>query len=225
MPGLKNFVAVDWRSGPDRIYFFFKDTDTYSRYDIGEEKLLKGYPATVKNHWHTFEPHARNLRFGFTTTSLGQGLASDEDIAWLFFYNAGVPTVCKYDQDADKVVAFYNVENSIWAPLLPYFDKIVCGTWWQRLGYKFLFKFLTRDGQWLTYNYIKRKVTVAPVTGGLERYKDRIITAAQNDRTFADSHWYFFLTENQYLTFNLQTSKLLGGPANIDGKWPELSQG
>lgn len=38
---------------------------------------------------------------------------------------------------------------------------------------------------------------------GLALYKDRIITAAQNDRTFADNALYVFLTGNQYLIYNI----------------------
>ena len=30
MPEAENFIAVDWRSGKDKCYFFFKDSNTYS---------------------------------------------------------------------------------------------------------------------------------------------------------------------------------------------------
>ena len=40
----KNFVAVDWRTGPDRIYFFFPEKNSYSRFDFEDNKVLSGFP-------------------------------------------------------------------------------------------------------------------------------------------------------------------------------------
>ena len=39
MPTLEQCIAVDWRAGKDRIYFFFKDTDTYARFNIGDQEV------------------------------------------------------------------------------------------------------------------------------------------------------------------------------------------
>jgi hypothetical protein len=47
MSTLKNLVAVDWRAGKDQIYFFFKDTNTYSRFDLASDKVAEGYPRDV----------------------------------------------------------------------------------------------------------------------------------------------------------------------------------
>ena len=54
---LENVVAVDWRSGKDQIYFFFKDTNTYSRFDIANDKVADGYPKPVnENTWGRLPP-------------------------------------------------------------------------------------------------------------------------------------------------------------------------
>ncbi|WP_108225884.1 MULTISPECIES: hypothetical protein [unclassified Pseudomonas] len=230
MPQLKNFVAIDWRSGPDRIYFFFKDSDTYSRFDLGDNKVSSNYPAPVADSWDSFGPHAKDLRFGLTTTSFGWNTSSDEDIAWLFFYQGTTPVVCKYNQDKDKVDAFYKVSDSIWKPILPYFDKIIAGTWFQLTGHPFLFRFILNDGHYLSFNYKAKTLTYKSFgdhqLGALIPYKDRIITAAQNDRSFADSYWYIFLTGNQYLTYNIQSDRLVSGPKTInDANWPGLLRG
>ncbi|MBN3862696.1 hypothetical protein HCU66_10720 [Pseudomonas frederiksbergensis] len=228
MPTLKNFVAIDWRAGPDRIYFFFKDTDTYTRFDIGDKTVPPEYPTSVEGNWGGFEQHVKNLRFGFTTTSLG--LFDDQDTSWLFYYDGNTPMVCEYDQDLDAVAGKYKVVNSMWAPILPYFDQIVAGTWWQISGYPSLFRFLLNDGHYLSFNYATKKLTRSAITynsmRGLEPYKDRIITAAQNDRTFADSYWYIFLTNNQFLIYNIQSGGVVGGLRNVnDATWPGLLRG
>ncbi|MDX9679746.1 hypothetical protein ACIOVC_08985 [Pseudomonas neuropathica] len=230
MPQLKNFVAIDWRSGPDRIYFFFKDSDTYSRFDLADNKVSTNYPAPVTDSWDSFGPYAKGLRFGLTTTSFGWNTPTDEDIAWLFFYQGTTPVVCKYNQDKDKVDAFYKVSDSIWKPILPYFDKIIAGTWFQLTGHPFLFRFILNDGHYLSFNYKAKTLTYKSFgdhqLGALQPYKDRIITAAQNDRTFADSYWYIFLTNNQYLTYNIQSDRLVSGPQTInDENWPGLLRG
>ncbi|MFI8223019.1 hypothetical protein [Pseudomonas sp. NPDC085632] len=230
MPQLKNFVAIDWRSGPDRIYFFFKNSDTYSRFDLGDNKVSANYPASVDGSWDSFDPYAKDLRFGLTTTSFGWNTPSDEDIAWLFFYQGTIPMVCKYNQDKDKVDAFYKVSDSIWKPILPYFDKIIAGTWFQLTGHPFLFRFILNDGHYLSFNYKAKTLTYKSFgdyqLGALIPYKDRIITAAQNDRTFADSYWYIFLTDNQYLTYNIQSDRLVSGPQTVnDTNWPGLLRG
>ncbi|UUT11083.1 hypothetical protein NQ186_20795 [Pseudomonas zeae] len=230
MPQLKNFVAIDWRSGPDRIYFFFKDSDTYSRFDLADNKVSTNYPAPVTDSWDSFGPYAKGLRFGLTTTSFGWNTPTDEDIAWLFFYQGTTPVVCKYNQDKDKVDALYKVSDSIWKPILPYFDKIIAGTWFQLTGHPFLFRFILNDGHYLSFNYKAKTLTYKSFgdhqLGALQPYKDRIITAAQNDRTFADSYWYIFLTNNQYLTYNIQSDRLVSGPQTInDENWPGLLRG
>ncbi|WP_262136157.1 hypothetical protein [Pseudomonas sp. Marseille-Q5117] len=230
MTNLNNFVAIDWRSGPDRIYFFFKDTDTYSRFDLGDNSVPSNYPAAAAGNWDNFAPYTKNLRFGLTTTSFGWNAGSDEDIAWLFFYDGTTPMVCKYDQDSDKVAAFYKVSDSVWKPILPYFDKIIAGTWFQLTGHPFLFRFILDDGHYLSFDYKAKTIKYNRFgeyqLGALKPYKDRIITAAQNDRTFADSYWYIFLTNNQYLTYNIQSDRLVAGPRTIDdGNWPGLLRG
>ncbi|MBC8998227.1 hypothetical protein IAI51_17000 [Pseudomonas sp. N40(2020)] len=230
MTKLENFVAVDWRSGPDRIYFFFKNTDTYSRFNIGDNTVADGYPRPIMGRWDAFDPHAQNLRFGFTSTSLGFNAGSDEDIAWLFFYYGDIPAVCKYNQDEDRVTGIYKVADTLWKPIVPYFDKIIAGTWAAITGHPFLFRFILNDGHYLTFNYKAKTLTHNALgqhrLGALIPFKDRMITAAQNDRTFADSYWYIFLTNNQYLTYNIQTDRLISGPHTInESNWPGLLRG
>ncbi|MCU0071660.1 hypothetical protein N8H71_08665 [Pseudomonas koreensis] len=223
MSKLKNFVAIDWRAGPDRIYFFFKNSDTYSRYDISDNRVLDIYPKPVKEHWSEFDPYAKHLRFGFTRTA--PGLFDDADTSWLFFYNDDTPWVCAYDQDADKVSAFYRLSNSLWAPLLPYFDRIVAGTWWEVTS-KNTFRFLLSNGDSLVFDTVKQQLTLKPSTNmrGLEPYKQRIITAAQVDPTFSDSLWYIFLTNDEFIIYNMQKNQVAGGLRKVDS-FPGLLRG
>jgi len=244
MPALKNFVAVDWRSGKDKIYFFFKDSNTYSKFMIDGDRVLDGYPAPITyGNWKDFHVHARHLRFGFTTTALPPGSPLDEDTLWLFYYDGYWPMVSSYSQDEDKVVRTARLEDSDWAELLPYFDHIVAGTWWQRSGKMAQFRFLMNNGHFLTldwnlsingpysgpldFNHGIPEITVDPINNktwpGLEPYKDRIITAVQNDRSFADSYYYIFLTNNEYITYNIGQNKVEYGPYKVtDVTWPGL---
>jgi hypothetical protein len=230
MPDLKNVVAVDWRSGKDRCYFFFKDSNTYTRFDIGDNKVPEGYPAEVNaSNWGKFHSHVKNLRFGFTTTNFqnDQDSGFDDDILWLFYDDNGTPMVCRFDQDIDEVRSTHPVSQTVWAPLIPHFYRIVAGTWWQRTGYSLSFRFLMNDGHSLTYDYKQKRIRHESITHnswpGLSAYKDRIITAVQNDRTLADSYLYIFLTNNQYIRYNMQRNRAESGPINVDDEsWPGL---
>jgi hypothetical protein len=229
MPNFNNFVATDWRSGKDRIYFFFKDTNKYTRFDLGDHQVPDSFPReTTQYAWPGFHENAEHLRFGFTTTGLDTRIAGgSDDFSWFFYYDGKTPMVCKYDQDQDKTLNNYRVENSIWAPILPYFERIVAGTWWQLTGKKFLFRFLLNDGHYLSFDYQKKRLTHEEINAtsmpGLERFKHRIITAAQNDRTFADSFYYIFLNRGQFLIYNIQQNHLHSGPHGMnDEAWPGL---
>ncbi len=69
MPKPNNFVAVDWRSGKDKCYFFFKDTHTYTQFDNNDDQVPPGYPKPISSSaWGDFHQHAKNLRFGFATS-------------------------------------------------------------------------------------------------------------------------------------------------------------
>ncbi|MBV6825516.1 hypothetical protein [Pseudomonas sp. PD9R] len=230
MPALKNVVAVDWRSGKDRCYFFFKDSNTYSRFDIGANRVADGHPVEVKeSNWGRFHTHVKNLRFGFATTGIAPDTvgAIDDDVLWLFYYDKGVPMVCKFDQDLDEVRGLYPVSKTLWAPLLPYFNRIVAGTWWQLVGHSQAFRFLMNDGHSVAFDYKRKHILLEKIDAnswpGLSHYKDRIITAVQNDRTFADSYYYIFLTNNQYIRYNIQRNRAESGPINVDEEsWPGL---
>lgn len=232
MPELKNMVAVDWRAGTDRCYFFFKDRHTYSRFDMGDNKVPDDYPAEIKaSNWGDFHTHAAHLRFGFTTTGINptrSGIAGvDSDILWLFYYENNVPMVCRYDQDTDKVYSQDRLEDSPWVLLQPYFNRIVAGTWWQNKRQAQLFRFLMNDGHSLSLDLRERKLTHEAITEktwpGLSRYKNRIITAVQNDRTFADSYYYIFLTHNEYIRYNIPENNAVSGPIIVnDESWPGL---
>lgn len=237
MPALKNVVAVDWRAGKDRIYFFFKDINKYSRFDIGDDQVPNGYPRDISHsNWNDFHAHAKNLRFGFTTTGAPSTLSLSEftidnidlDVAWFFYYEGDIPMVCRYDQDQDKVISMQRVKDSIWHQLLPYFDRIVAGTWWQIKHYPFLFRFLMSDGTFLNLEFVSRvpKISHHDITNesypGLERYKNRIITAAQNDRAFGDSYYYIFLTNNEYIRYNIQENRAETRPRPVNEYLPGL---
>lgn len=236
MPALKNFVAVDWRAGKDAIHFFFKDTNKYSRFDIGDNQVPKGYPRDISHsNWNSFHAHAKNLRFGFTTTGAPSTLSEftigdiDLDISWLFYYEDDTPMVCRYDQDQDIVSSIHRVQDSKWHLLLPYFDRIIAGTWWQIPHYPFLFRFIMNDGTFLNLEFISKQSRIRheAITNdsypGLERYKNRIITAVQNDRAFADSYYYIFLTNNEYIIYNIQENKAETSPRPVNEQsWPGL---
>ena len=231
MSELKNFVAVDWRSGKDRIYFFFKDSNKYTRFNINDNKVPAGYPrAVTPDNWDSFHCHVKNLRFGFTTTGVAPDdqSGSDDDILWLFYTDESGPMVCKYDQDLDKVRSTCPIEQTIWAILTPYFNQIVAGTWWEMPGFKSqIFRFLMNDGNTLALNIAKNRFMREKIDEkswpGLEPYKHRIITAAQNDRTLADSYYYIFLTGNQYIRYNIRLNQIDGGPIDVDEtSWPGL---
>lgn len=255
MPTLKNIVTVDWRSGKDKIYFIFKDTDTYSRFDISDNKVSDGYPWPIKGNWGTLENHMKNLRFGFTTTGITLDRPmdfSDLDILWLFYYERTTPMVCAYNQDTDAVMQTRKVEDTKWKLLLPYFDRIITGTWWQ-VNRSSLFRFILNDGNslYLDWDEVPKNpqidyaddkyddnlfnTVVAPIQTirleaitettwpGLTAYKDRIITGVQKDRTFADNYYYIFLTDNQYLTYNIPKNRLESGPHSVNNEsWPGL---
>ena len=243
MPELKNFVAVDWRSGNDRSYFFFKDSNTYTRFDMSDNKVPDGYPTLVNTtSWGSFHSHVKNLRFGFTTTDLlsENQWSVDDDYLWLFYYDNFIPMVCKYDQDEDKVIRSYPVADSEWRKILPYFDRIVAGTWWRTYapGITGKFRFLLSDGNSLMLDWnlpqrmpnsnegihtLKWEAITNKTWPGLEPYKDRIITAVQNDGTLADSRYYIFLTGNQYIRYNIQENRAETGPVDVnDETWPGL---
>lgn len=235
MPTLENFVAVDWRAGKDRIYFFFKDINKYSRFDLSDNKVAEGYPEDIKaSNWGDFHSHAKNLRFGFTTTGHSSTISGparigelDLDILWLFYYEGDTPMVCRYDQDQDKVSSVQHVQDSKWHQLLPYFDRIVAGIWWQTLHHHRSFRFLMNDGNFLSLDFQKKEFTHEAITNsswpGLQHYRNRIITGAQNDRTFADSYYYIFLTNNEYIRYNIQENRALSGPITVDDvSWPGL---
>lgn len=229
MTTLNNFVAIDWRSGPDQTYFFFKNTNTYSRFDNAENRILEGYPKEVTNKsWGRFHQHARHLRFGFTTTGFlptPQPLGFDSDVLWLFYYDGVRPMVCKYDQDIDDVDSTMSLNESPWRALAPYFERIVAGTWRLTLMRRRHFEFLLNDGQHITLDLhtIDRPIISKVGWPGLQPYADRIITAVQIDGTLTDSVYYIFLTNNEYIKYNLMTFKLISGPRPVDeGSWPGL---
>ncbi|WP_223505435.1 hypothetical protein [Pseudomonas sp. GL-RE-29] len=228
MSGLQNFVAVDWRSGKDKIYFFFKDTNRYSRFDIASNTVEDGYPTDITfDNWGAAHVALKNLRFGFAAPALGGSWGGGDDILWLFYYDGDTPMVCKYDQDRDTTAGFYRLEKSIWRSLVPYFDKIITGTWWDTFAPKNRFHFLMNDGHYLIYSFTDNTIKRLPITSnswpGVSQYKDRIITAVQNDAPLLSTYYYIFLTNNEYIRYNLKNYKAESGPIKIDDEsWPGL---
>lgn len=229
MPFLKNFVTVDWRSGKDGIHFFFKDINKYSRYSLGDRQVPKGYPSDISyGNWNDFHSHAKNLRFGLTTTDLiNESEGYDSDATWLFFYEGTTPTVCKYNQDTDRVSYIKPVENTGWAPILPYFDRIIAVTWWTLNETGHIFKFIMSDGKHFQFNYKSNyynQPSISPtVWSGLSPYLDRIITGVQKDSNSDDNYFYIFLTGNEYIIYNLQMNRMHSGPHPVNEvNWPGL---
>ncbi|WP_160107714.1 hypothetical protein [Pseudomonas izuensis] len=242
MPALKNFVAVDWRAGKDKIYFFFKDINKYSRFDLADNTVEAGYPFDINaKTWGDFHSHAKNLRFGFTTTAHNSKIDTgasmtemDLDVLWLFYYVGDTPTVCRFDQDLDKVISVHRVKDSKWHQLAPYFDRIVAATWWELPDNYFLFHFFLNDGTFLHLDFKPEAVTHklktirhASITNsnhpGLERYKHRIIGAVQNDHSIFSRYYYIFLTNNEYIKYDMDNNRVKTGPVKIDDlSWPGL---
>ncbi|MGF6091546.1 hypothetical protein [Pseudomonas sp. 18173] len=227
MPELKNFVAVDHRSGPDRIYFFFKDTNTYARFNLGDNKVADNDPSTVVSHWDDFDQHVKDLRFGFNTSGLNWNLEAESDITWFFYYSGNTPMVCKYGQYDDRVIYKKTISETVWAPLEPYFDRIIGVLWDEKAEVKHTYHVLLKGGNYLIYNPWLKKITkLRPLKGSiwseLEQYKDRMITTVLNDYPLVDIFFYIFLTNNEYLRFDVN-KRSLSDPIAIDEvSWPGL---
>ncbi|KQN52530.1 hypothetical protein ASE98_21865 [Pseudomonas sp. Leaf48] len=218
MPKLKNTVAVDWRDGKDKIYFFFKDTETYSRFDIAANGILPEYPKSVYGNWGEFAPHVKNLRFGFT----GAGNGHAKDTLWLFYYQDNTPMVCEYSQDSDSVVSSKPVSQTKWAALHPHFDRIVGVRW---ISEPNQFRVLLRDNFVLDFNVLFNRLTKLSLQKAgwekLEKYKDSLMTAVLDDTPAFHSTFYIFLTNGQY--FRHQSIDALTGPFDVnEGNWPGL---
>ena len=232
MSTFKNVVAVDWRSKKDHCYFFFKDTGTYCRYDNSKDSIPSEFPKPVTEHnWGAFHPHVKNLRFGFATTRIAgdNRFGWDTDILWLFYYEQGTPMVCEYDQDLDTPVSFKRVDQSIWAMLTPYFDKIITGTTWQtpfKVTGKYIFKFILNDGTYIHLDWQNKKPVIDDINDntwpGLAPYAGDIITAVQIDADFTDSYLYIFLNRNIYVKYNMGKNRLEGDERSIAQNWPGL---
>lgn len=232
MPHLNNFVAVDWRSGKDRCYFFFKDSNTYSRYNNSEDRVSPDHPTEVtQNNWGAFHPHVKNLRFGFSTNRIvgDNRLGWDTDILWLFYYDQKTPMVCEFDQDLDTPISFKPVNQSIWSMLSPYFESIIAGTCWQRpfrVTGQHIFKFILNNGKYLELDWRTKKPVIADINDatwpGLAPYTNDIITAVQIDADFTDSHLYIFLNDNEYLKYNIDKNFLEVEARDVGENWPGL---
>ncbi|MHC8358236.1 hypothetical protein ACYZTL_24220 [Pseudomonas sp. LB3P81] len=240
MSKLNNFVAVDWRSGRDRCYFFFKDTNTYSRYNNSENEVPADHPAAInQDNWGAFHKHAKNLRFGFSTDRIvgTNRLEWDADILWLFYYDESTPMVCEYDQDSDAPVSFTPISESIWSMLLPHFDNIIAGTFWERpfrSNGETIFRFILNNGKYLNLDWHSKKIvstdindTTWPGMGQYAAYADQFITAVQIDGDLLDhSYLYIFMTGDVYLKYNISRKRLEGGSVkNVGDHWNGLIRG
>lgn len=83
------------------------------------------------------------------------------------------------------------------------------------------------DGYFLPLDFNNGELSHEAITAsswpGLQNYKNRIITAVQNDRTFADSYYCTFLTNNEYITYNILKNETASGPGALDNvTWPGL---
>lgn len=225
MPDIKNCVAVDWRQGKDRCYFFFKDTNTFSRFNNGDNEVPAGYPKAVDfATWDNFHPYAKSLRFGFTVTY------SSYDILYLFYLDGDTPMVCHYHQQQDRSFKIEKLYESRWNFLLPYFGDIVAGVWWREpttFKRHNIFLFLMNNGSYLRYDVNTGTLEIKPINDstwpGVAPYKNEIVTAVQFDRDLARDVYYIFLTGNRYLKYDMDNDNLMGGPYPVDDStWPGL---
>jgi len=225
MTNINNLVAVDWRTGPDAIIFFFKQYNAFCRFSIGDNKV-EGNVKLTPVDWRDLEIDAEDICFGFTTT----GFEFDaRDSLWLFYYRDGTPWVCEYLQKEGKVKSKTTVAQSHWAKLLPWFDKIVGVMWQGTTSTRDEYWVLLRDDHYLVFDTFSGKLQAKPLEGSpwsdiSSDYQDRMITAVLNDRSMFDRFFYIFLTDNQYLRYE-QNAKELFGPYDIDEvSWPGLPQ-
>jgi len=224
MSNNRNFVAVDWRSGADRLYFFFKNTNCYSRFDLGNNKVPSGYPCSLTGHWKGFDQAAENLNFGFTTTAPSWN--GGNDTLWLFYETDDKAFVCEFSQKSDRAISTQDLEQSRWAMLLPYFYSIVGVMWHESTSDKESYWFLLNDGHYLTYDLYSKVLKRLPLAGSpwapLEQYKLRMMTAATNDHPTFDTYFYVFLTDNTYLKYEQGAKKVYGPYTISDTSWPGL---
>lgn len=231
MKKLRNFVALDWRKGPDCMYFIFKDEDRYCRLDLAGNKLAPEHPTTVAGHWGGFEPHIKNLRFGFTTRGLRFNVTGDahinwnelDDILWLFYTDKGVPMVCLYDQGKDRVHSKTPLSRSIWSSLAGQFNKIVGILWLDNRDPNVLNEFFSYpdvlgnlqdyflvildNGECLDFRMpILQDI---PLTNSqidiFAQNKGNIMTVVQNDQPMFRTEYYVFLKDGTYLVLDAKT--------------------
>ncbi|WP_347929378.1 hypothetical protein [Pseudomonas helvetica] len=223
MPNIVNTVAVDWRSGKDRCYFFFKDTNTFSRFNNADDEVPAGYPTKVNEaNWQGFHSHATKLRFGFHYTE--GAVIGDDDRLYLFYYEGNIPTICSYNQDKDKVETIKPISSdNRWKLLAPHFQNIITATWWSHST----ILLIMNDGHYLRLNIQTHTIEKLPINNntwqGLDPYKYEIVTAVQFDNDLSRNYYYIFLTENRYLKYDMQDDLVIDGPNAInDYNWKGL---
>ncbi|UQS13170.1 hypothetical protein [Pseudomonas sp. HS6] len=224
---MKNFVTTDWRHGADRIFFFFKETNTYARFNFGDNRIEKTHPTSVIGHWDDFEQHVKDLKFGFNTRSPDWHQNGGGNISWFFYYEEQTPMVCKYSQINDKVVFKKKLSDTDWWPLGNYFDKIVGVMLDTTASSAHDYWVLLNDGRYFTYTpRVPRPPKAKPLANsawsGLEQYKGRMITAASNDHPIISTYFYIFLSNNEYLRFDIKKRTLTAPRPVDDGTWPGL---
>ncbi|MNE78410.1 hypothetical protein D3C80_1748160 [compost metagenome] len=99
--------------------------------------------------------------------------------------------------------------------------------WDEKAEIKHTFHILLNDGNYLTYSpWLKKAPKLKPlkdsIWGKLEQYRGRMITAALNDYPLLDTFFYIFLTNNEYLRFDVN-KRSISDPIAIDEEsWPGL---
>ncbi|WP_085683383.1 MULTISPECIES: hypothetical protein [unclassified Pseudomonas] len=224
MSKMDNFIAVDWRAGPDRIFFYFKESNTYSRFSIGANKADSDYPKPVRGNWGDHVISAADVRFGFTTESPSWN--NNTDHLWLFYYKNETPWVCQFLQQTDSVVSNASVANSEWSALLPYFDNIVGVMHQSYSSTTNDFWILLNNGNYLSYDAYTKTLKTHPLKNSnwakLEPYSHRMLTAVTNDYPTFDRHFYVFLSDNEYLRYEHESKKVYGPIKTDDESWPGL---
>lgn len=118
--------------------------------------------------------------------------------------------------------------------LLPYFDSIVEGTFWERpfrYSGETIFRFILNNGKYLELDWHSKKLVIADINNttwpGLApyaAYANQFITAVQIDgNALSHSYFYIFMTGDVFLKYNISSKRLEGGSVkNVGNHWKGL---
>ncbi|WWL45027.1 hypothetical protein V5O39_03025 [Pseudomonas parakoreensis] len=206
----KNFVAVDWRTGPDRIYFFFPEKNSYSRFDFEDNKVLSGFPKPVDGKWKASTRLLQTCALALprrpptgTVASTRSGCSTTKEQHPAFASTANKPT----RQSRKPPSPNQSGKN------IALLRKIVGVMWAESTAQRESYWFLLNDGNYLIYEIYSKTLELLPLKGSpwapLEEYKNQMMTAVTNDYPTFDTYFYVFLNDNRYLRYEQNAKKYL----------------